>query len=249
MPPRTEQNIDAVFEDARPASVSSEVFATPSPSPPHETKLTEGAKGTDDDNTLTRAQVDPAGLSNKELAEIINRPVFLDSSIEEASITTVKTTSKTPAMALPPSWKFRATPDSDCDDDFVESEMLDEMLKQARAKTAIKDEDNDFVASSDLQAIVRNTKKQGNNGMSQSSPGPPLPPRKLPSVRVKPHLSKGESHIVPPPLPPRNYGMARSPESFESTATAGPGLRRSIYDTLGRDASLDMPSSMCIHLS
>ncbi len=252
IPPRREDS-DTVFEDARPGSVSSEVFATPSPSPPRESKTAGGNKDTDDD-TLTRAQnktIDPAILSNEELTKLINTPVFLNSSAGEASLTTVKTTGKTPAMALPPSWKFKATPDSDCDDDFVDSETLEKMLQDASIKKA---KDDDFVDSSDIKVLVQKNsqqQQQENSGMklvTQSSP-PPLPPRNLSSPRPQPRPLQGKSLIAPPPLPPRNYTLNRNAEDSESLtaiAAAGTasGLRPSIYDTLGRDASLHVFNSM-----
>lgn len=251
IPPRTKRDSQdaAVFEDARPSSVSSEVFATPSPSPPRNTTKTTGVNEDTNDDTLTRPRskaIDPSALSNEELTKLINTPVFPDSPSGEASLTTVKTTSKTPAMALPPSWNFRATPDSDYEDDFVDSETLEKMLRDAGAKNA------DFVDTSDVQAMVQNsqqTEKSGIKLVSQSSPPPPLPPRNLPGSRVVPRPPQEHPPVAPPPLPPRNYAPARrSPEPTESTiattTTSDRAVRRSIYDTLGRDASLDVPKGM-----
>ena len=238
--PIRRKDSDGVFEDARPGSVSSEVFATPSPSPPREPKTQDVGTKEKDDDTLTRDHMqdnDPATLTNEELSKLINTPVFLDSTEQEASITAVRSANRTSMiMALPPSWKFKPTTDSDCDDDFVDSETLDKMLHAAGSKKT--DGGYDFIDSSDMAQNSRNEK----GDLKQP---PPLPPRNLPNARSRPRPLQVGSPVAPPPLPPRNYTLARNAELPEPDS---PSLRRSIYDTLSRDASFDPPTGTLIHV-
>ncbi len=243
--PIKREDSDAVFEDARPGSVSSEVYATPSPSPPREPKTQDGGtKEKDDDNTLTRDQKqenNPATLTNEELSKLINTPVFLDSSEQEVSITTVQSANRTSMInPLPPSWKFRTTPDSDCDDDFVDSETLDKMLNAAGAKET--DGGNDFVDGSDVRVMAQNSCPE----KGDLKHPPPLPPRNLPNARSRPRPPQGGSPVAPPPLPPRNYTLARDAEQPKQPDDLS--LHRSIYDTLSRDASSDMITGTYIHM-
>lgn len=254
--PRKEDDSDVAFEDARPDSISSEVFATPSPSPPRDLSVSEGSKEASNDigggskevndDTLTRDEngIDPASLTNEELTKLINTPVFLDPPEKDVKISTVSST-KTPAMALPPSWKLRATTDSEEEDDFVDSEVLEKMLQAAKKKPV----SNNFVNTSDLQTMADNSNHGQNSSKFVSlARAPPLPPRN--AIRSQPHPLInlfGESPDAPPPLPPRNCIPNRKQELLneqnEEATSDSCRIGHSIYDTMRRDDSLNSPLS------
>lgn len=200
---QTRTDTDTAFTDSRHCSISSEGFATPPgydqtfstpvsnntvfSSVTGEDASLEKKSGDDEKNegrdTLTHEDgvrdvgktIDPNVLTDEELSKLINTP--MDNSNENPVISSVKRNSK--VMALPRSWTFKKSHDSDSDDDFVDSNYLQEMI----SKESIK------------------AHQPGNN--PHLSPPPALPPRwSTRSMSQPPPVSKDEA---PPPLPPRNY--------------------------------------------
>ena len=256
---RKDQECDTVFVDSRPCSISSEGFATPSPTPPRENpkfstpvtsttlyttaeggdpiqsaldKDAEGSKSEDQD-TLTREHkadggsktINPNDLTDEELSALINAPVFVPAQTEVTRISGVNQSTK--VMALPRSWKFKQAHDSDSDDDFVDSDALQQMLSESKMN------------SKSISFASRSSKW---------SPPPPLPPRNSQtSTRsqshppLSPRSSLGGSSSAPPPLPPRNYHTTASPVDRKVTTEIQPV---DVTDSDVRDARiLEVPSS------
>ena len=238
-------------EEGRPESVSSEVFATPSPSPPRDRIDSKGgSKEEGDGSTLTRENAsktgfNPANLTDDELTKLINTPVFMDTPDKSSGITTVSSTQKTHAMAIPPSWKFRAVPESDDEDDFVDSDALQAMLGQKdRPKVKSQVEDDDFVDADSVGTMLQDAvqKKSTYQVPTSKTAPPPLPPRNPISSRTSTQSLVGvaKSPIAPPPLPPRNYTLnaprtERSLTYSEGVALNTPENKQWLYKTMKRE--------------
>lgn len=228
-------------------SISSEGFTTPPPVPPPRTSQNAELPSIYDDGGSTTADADydtlesihgngtdgigrpPLGrtvseMTDDEIEKLVNTPISLPQN-DQPKVSMLSSVRMSKVPALPSemrTWKFKDTvePDSDDDNDFVDSTELQEMLLANQL-------DKKQPSSSSSTVAAEQREKKHDNEMSPITPSPPpLPPReytlsimrksgagttedsiKLPVATVVGQLSR---QTVIPPLPVRHVTGVKS---------------------------------------
>ncbi len=201
-------------------STSSEGFATPSPTPPHHTStfspsqalLLEDSSAPDVSNSFNTAYDsfvtdDEADKDSGTLTRELSSQTVVDTSSVEVSAAELEASSQIQTSKQDEVWDFSKNPMSDSDDDFVDSEDIDTILKHVAMEKEMK----------------------GKKSAPSSKPEPDLPPLPLPrksSLYLPSHNTSLPSDETPPTLPPREHatGIPSTKEEEEEEEEAPPPL-------------------------